>query len=140
MRLFEIIWPDFGISVPVRLTEDEFPEVCEAFWQSLPFKAILAASMSAGEMFKIPFPKGLPPTPPQKMVFFPKLAVGSIISLGNLATLLLKYGTVTEPFMGPKIGEVPENSISTLREVSFKLRDAYFFTKEINIATIQRKS
>lgn len=139
MRFFEIYWPDFQASVPVQLNEQEVPSVCDAFWQSLPFRAIFAASMSAGEMFKIPYPKGLPPAPPGKIVFFPDLPAGSIISLGNLGTLLLKYGTVTEPFRGPCIGFVPPSHIPLLRDVSYRLRDAYFFTKEINIATLQRK-
>lgn len=137
-RQFEIEWPDFGLTVPVDLFDEENPELCEAFWQCLPFQTILAGSMSAGEMLKIPVLCPLPMTKSAKLGFFPEEPVGTIINIG-MGSLLLKYGTVAEPFRSPRLGRVPEKALDSLREVAIKLRDAYFFTKEINVANLRRK-
>ena len=140
MRYFEFYWPDFNVAVPVRLQDDKFPDECEAFWKGLPYKTVFCASMSAGEMFKIPFSKPIPPTPPEKTVFYPEQPIGTMIYLSWVGSMLLKYGTVAEPFRGPVIGLVDKEHIPTLLQVSMKLRDAYFFTKEVNLAEIRRKA
>ena len=137
-RKFEVGWADFGITVTMELLDEENPELCEAFWQSLPFQTIFAASMSAGEMFKIPIRRALPLAPPEKLRFFPEEPPGTLFSL-NVGSLLLKYGTVVEPFRIPRIARVPKEELDKLRNAAIKLRDAYFFTKEINIATFRRK-
>ena len=131
-------WADFGVTITAELLDEENPELCEAFWQSLPFQTIFAASMSAGEMFKIPIPVTLPTAPQEKLMPFPNEPLGSIISLG-MGSLLLKYGTVAEPFMVPRLARVPQEELDKLRNVAMKLRDAYFFTKAVNIATLRRK-
>jgi hypothetical protein len=41
--------------------------------------------------------------------------------------------------MIPRIARVPEEELDKLRNAATRLRDAYFFTKEINIATFRRK-
>jgi len=137
-RQFEIEWPDFGVTIAVDLLDEENPEICEAFWQALPFQTIFAASMSAGEMFKIPIRRTLPDPLPEKRVLFPEEPPGTLFSLG-MGSLLLKYGTVAEPFQIPKIARVPDGELDKLRNVAQKLREAYFFTKRINIATLRRK-
>jgi len=137
-RKFEVEWADFGINVTMELLDEENPEICEAFWQSLPFQTIFAASMSAGEMFKIPIRRALPTAPPEKLRHFPEEPPGTLFSL-NVGSLLLKYGTVAEPFMLPRIAMVLDEELEKLRNVATKLRDAYFFTKEINIATFRKK-
>lgn len=137
-REIEIEWSDFGVAISAELLDGENPEICEVFWQCLPFQTIFAASMSAGEMFKIPIPVTLPIAAEEKLVLFPDEPPGSIISLG-MGSLLLKYGTVAEPFRLPRVARVPQEELGKLREVAIKLRDAYFFTKEINIATLRRK-
>jgi len=131
-------WADFGVSIPVELLDEENPEICEQFWQALPFRTIFAASMSAGEMFKIPIPATLSGAPPEKLVLFPEEPPGTIIPR-RMSNLLLKYGTVAEPFMSPVLARVPPEALGKLRDVAQKLRDAYFFTKEVNIATLRRK-
>ncbi len=140
-RKFEIEWADLGISVTSELLDEENPEICEAFWQSLPFQTIFAASMSAGEMFKIPIRRALPIAPPEKLRHFPDEPPGTLFSLGmGMGNgLLLKYGMTAEPFMIPMIAMVPDEELEKLRNVAVKLRDAYFFTKEINIATFRKK-
>jgi len=136
-RKFEMEWPDFGVTITTELLEEN-PDISEAFWQSLPFQTVFAASMSAGEMFKIPIPITLPTGSPEKLVLFPDEPVGSIISLG-MGSLLLKYGIVAEPFRVPRLARVPQEELGKFIEVAFRLRDAYFFTKEINIATLRQK-
>lgn len=138
LRKFEIEWIDFKTAVTVDLLDEENPGICEAFWQALPFQTIFAASMSAGEMLKIPIPVILPEAPPEKRVCFTDQPPGTIISHG-MGVLLLRYGIVEEPFMDPIIGMVPKEEQDKLWSVSRKLRDAYFFTKEINIANLKRK-
>ncbi len=105
-RKFEIEWPDFGVVVSVDLLDDENPELCEEFWQGLPFQTIFAGSMSAGEMLKIPVPFPMNLAPKEKLVFFPEQPPGTVVSMG-WGGLLLKYGTVVEPFRLPRIAKVP---------------------------------
>ena len=137
-RKFEIEWPDFGVVVPVDLLDDENPDLCEEFWQGLPFQTIFAGSMSAGEMLKIPLPFPMTLAPVEKLAFFPDQPPGTIVSMG-WGGLLLKYGTVVEPFRMARVARVPEEELDKLISVAIKLRDAYFYTKEINIATLRRK-
>jgi len=137
-RMFEMEWPDFGVTAGVNLLDDENPKLCEEFWQALPFRTIFAASMSAGEMFKVPVPIIMSEAPPDKLRFFPDEPPGTIF-VGPAGSLLLKHGTVAEPFRLPIIGRMPESELEKFRGVAVKLTDAYFFTKEINIATLRRK-
>lgn len=137
-RKFGIEWPDFGVVIPVDLLDDENPELCEEFWQALPFQTIFAGSMSAGEMLKIPMPFSMTPASLEKRVLFPEQSPGTIVAHG-WSILLLKYGTVAETFRLARIAMVPDEELKKLRNVAIKLRDAYFYTKEINIATLRRK-
>lgn len=138
VRKFEIDWPDFGITIMANLLDEENPEICETFWQCLPFQTIFAASMSAGEMFKIPIPCTLPTASPEKLVLFPNDSPGTIFSLG-MGSLLLKYGTTVEPFRIPRLARIPEEELVKLGSMAEKLREAYFFSKKIYIATIKKK-
>ncbi len=135
-RKFEIEWPDFETVIQCDLLEDENPELCRIFRDSLPFRTLLAASMSAGEMFKVPVPVTLPDGDPEKRVFFPDQAPGTLLSLG-WGSLLLKYGVVAEPFRLPRLARVRDADLPALRNVATKLRDAYFFTKVVNMATFR---
>ena len=137
-RKFEIEWSDFNVTVTVDLLDDENPELCEQFWQTLPFQTLFAASMSAGDKLKLPIPRILPVVPPEKLVLLPDEPPGTIISLG-MGSLLLKYRIVAEPFRVPRLGRIPQEELDKVRNVAIKLREAYFFTKEINIATVRRK-
>ena len=137
-RNFEVVWADFGAAVTMELADDENPKLCEAFWQSLPFQTIFAASMSAGEMFKIPIRRALPQAQAEKLRFFPDAPPGTLFSL-NVGSLMLKYGNVAEPFRLPLVARVPDKELDKLRNLAIKLRDAYFFTKQINIATFRKK-
>jgi hypothetical protein len=137
-RVFEIYWPDFEVVVDAELFDDENPEMCDKFWDHLPFETIMAASMSAGEMFKIPVPFSLPMPTPDKMVLFPDQPPGTIVG-GAMGSLLLRYGIVVEPFQLPRLALIPEAHLHRLKDISYKLRDAYFFSKETNFATFRRK-
>ena len=137
-RKVAVVWPDLSTEVALQLFDDENPALCDKFWQELPFETIFAASMSAGEMFKVPIPFTLPDAPAGKLVPFPDQPPGTLFSLG-WGSLLLKYGIVVEPFRLPVLGRVLEEDLDKLRMVAMKLRDAYFFTKEVNIATLRRK-
>jgi len=137
-RKVEIEWPDFNTTVTADLLDEENPEICETFWQALPIQTIFAASMSAGEMLKIPIPITLPEAPPEKCVLFTDQPPGTVISYG-MGVLLLRYGTVAEPFMKPRVMMIPKEEQDKLWNVARRLRDAYFFTKEVNVATLRRK-
>jgi len=131
-------WPDFGVILSADLMDSENPQLCDRFWQGLPFTTIFAASMSAGEMFKIPIPVILPRPQRDKFVLFAEEPPGTMVSLGT-GSLLLKYGIVVEPFRLPRLAVIPPAELDKLRNVALKLRDAYFFTKEINVVTFRQK-
>jgi hypothetical protein len=139
MRQFEIEWPDFKVTVTADLNEKENPKLCEEFWKAMPFQTIFAASMSAGEMFKVPIPVSLADETGAVLRHFPAEPPGSILSLGFMGSLLVKYGVVAEPFKIPRIGLISSADLVKFQPVAVKLRDAYFFTKVVNMATFRRK-
>jgi hypothetical protein len=136
-RKFLVEWPDFKTSLECLLLDDENPKLCDAFWNGLPFETILAASMSAGEMFKVPVPMKLPISPQDTRVFFPEQLPGTFLALG-LGSTLLKYGEVAEPFRLPRFARVLEKDLPHFQFVVPKLREAYFFTKVVNKATFTK--
>ena len=136
-RQFEIEWPDFNVTVTVDLL-DENPQICDDLWQALPINAILMATASAGELFKVPIPFTPSLVPEEKLEFLPDEPVGSVTSTDG-AYLLMKYGTVVEPLRVPSIGIIREGELEKLRSLATKLRDAFLFTKEITVATLRRK-
>ncbi len=139
-RKFEIEWPDFDVTVTVDLRDDENPGLCEEFWQALPFDTVFMHTMSPGELFKVPIPLTLSSAPAEKLVLLPDEPPGSVTSSANGVHLWVKYGTVVEPCRVPRIGWIPEGELEKLRSLAIeKLRDAYFFTKEVNVAKFRRK-
>jgi hypothetical protein len=98
----------------------------------------MAASMSAGEMFKVPVTFPLPGLPKEKCPFFPDLPPGAIVQ-HSYGMVMIKYGICAEPFRLPEIARILPASMTDFLKISVLLRDAYFFTKVINIATISRK-
>ncbi|MBT8442127.1 MAG: DUF3830 family protein [Gammaproteobacteria bacterium] len=137
-RQFEMEWSDFGTTIRATLLEGENPEVCKAFVDLLPFTTIFAASMSAGEMFKVPIPSMLPDADIDRLAPLPDEPEGSIFSLGY-GSLLVKYGIVVEPFRLARIGIVEPDELANFQSISAKLADAYFFTKDINHVTFRLK-
>jgi hypothetical protein len=136
--MFTIEWTDFNVKIEVELLDKENPELCKKFLQGLPFKTVFAASMSAGEMFKVPILFPLPSVVPDKWLLMPDQPDGTIYALGSYA-LIVKYGIVVEPFQLPIIGRMSDSELSNFKSIATKLRDAYFFTKEINKAIFRRK-
>jgi hypothetical protein len=138
-RIFEAYWPDFNLGVDAELFDDECPEMCNKFWSRLPFETVMAASMSAGEMFKVPIPFTMPMPSKDKFVLFPDQPPGTFVYISNYGSLLLRYDRVEEPFVSPRLAMIPQEQIPQLKEVAYKLRDAYFFTKDIYFVTFRRK-
>jgi hypothetical protein len=136
-RIFQIEWPDFKTAVRVELAENENPGLCHEFWNNLPFRTIFAASMSAGEMLKVPLPKMLKTPIEGPLHLFPDEPVGSLLYLGTLG-MLLRWGKVVEPFRLARLGLTVKDDLPKLAEVAVKLTDAYFFTKAINFATFKK--
>lgn len=136
-RKFQIVWPDFDISIELTLFDEKNPEVCNKFWDAMPFRTKMAGSMSAGEMLKIQIPVVLPEVTPDKRVLFPAQPPGSLMTLrGN--SLLFKWGVVHEPFMLAQVAQVKESDVPKLREVALRTKEAYFFTKVISFATFKK--
>lgn len=137
-RQFQITWPDFKVTVRAALLDEENPEICEEFWRGLPFETVFAASMSSGEMFKVPVPFILPDSPCRQLGFFPEEAPGTILSLAYMGSLLVKYGIVAEPFRLPRLARIGTAELAKFMPVASRLRDAYFFTKAVNFAVFER--
>ena len=134
-RKIKIEWPDFSIRIFVELFEEEM-ELCNRLWESLPFETFFMASMSAGEMLKAPIPFTFPPVPEEKLVFVPSEPPGMVFGMSN--SLIVKYGIIVEPFRLPRIGKIPEEELEKLKSCAVRIRDAYFFTKELNKAILKR--
>jgi hypothetical protein len=123
--------------VRVELAETENPKLCAEFWAALPFRTILAASMSAGEMLKVPLPRMLNAPTEGPLRLFPDEPVGTLLYIGTLG-MLLRWGKVVEPFRMARLGMVIKEDLPKLAEVAVKLTDAYFFTKVLNFANFKR--
>jgi hypothetical protein len=137
-RQFKITWPDFDVTVHATLADRENPLLCEQFWKGLPFETVFAASMSTGQMFKVPVPFILPDKPEGKLTFFPDVPAGTIVSLAYMGSLLVKYGIVVEPFRLPRLASISPRELNAFMGVAQKLRDAYFFTKVVNFAVFEK--
>lgn len=135
-RIVNIEWPDFKTVVSFKLLDEENPDLCEVFWKGLPFETVFNASMSGGEMYKVPVPYRLSSAGPFKTGFFPEQPPGTIVVVGG--SLLVKYGTVIEPFRLPLLGRIPEADLSRLLQITDPLREAYWFTKVINKAVFSK--
>ena len=138
-RKIEVEWLDFSTTVTVEILDDENPRLCGRLWQALPFESVFMDNMSPGEMLIVPIPLTLYSEPEDKLVFLPDEPPGTVASFSGLACLFLKYGAVVEPFRVPIIGRILEEELEKLRRVAAKIREAYFFTKEVNIATWRRR-
>jgi len=137
-RKIEISWQDFGVAITVELMDEESPDICQELWRILPFQTFFVASMSAGEMYKIPLPVTLH-SAPEKQVPFNQEPPGTLFYSG-MPQLYLSYGTVVSPIPVSRVGRVSPEELATLRKnVVAKLSEAYFFTKQVNIATLLRK-
>ena len=136
-RQFEIEWPDFNVTVTVDLLDDINPELCEELWQVLPFDTVIQDNMSPGDVFLVPIPYTPSFPSPEKLNRLPDEPPGSVTLLGIY--ILITYGTVVEPFGVPRIGWIQEEDVKKLRSLAPKLREAYFFTKEVNIAKFRKK-
>jgi hypothetical protein len=115
-RTFQIEWTDFKTVVRVELAENENPRLCQEFWDTLPFKTILAASMSAGEMLKVPLPRMLNAPTEGPLHLFPDEPVGTLLYIGTLG-MLLRWGKVVEPFRMARLGLVVKDDLPKLTEV-----------------------
>jgi len=136
-RKFEIVWPDFDISLEMTLFDEVNPELCNTFWDSMPFRTKMAGSMSAGQMMKIQIPAVLPEVAQDKRVLFPAQPPGTLLTLGG-NSLLFKWGVVHEPFRLVQVAKINEKDLPKLREAALLIKEAYFFTKVINFATFKR--
>jgi hypothetical protein len=134
-RKVEIMWPDFNTRVFVELFEEENPEVCNRLLESLPIQTYFIASMSAGEMLKAPIPFVFPPVPEKNLAFVPSESSGMVFGMSN--SLVIKYGIVVEPFRLPRIGKIREEELEKLKSCAIRLRDAFFFTKDLNKAILK---
>ena len=138
-REIEVEWPDFAVTVTVELLENENPRLCDELWQALPFETVFAGTMSSGELLKFPIPITLPTAAEEKLVLFPDQPPGTVVMLNDLAILFINYGPIAEPFRVPRIGIIRGEDLEKLRSVAMKIRDAYYFTKQVNIATVRKK-
>jgi hypothetical protein len=138
VRKFQITWPDFKVAIKAELADKENPDLCDQFWSGLPFETVFAASMSSGQMFKVPVPFILPDNTGGKPAFFPDEPPGTILSLAYMGSLLVKYGIVVEPFRLPRLARIKAADLSRFSDVAGKLRDAYFFTKVVNFAVFEK--
>jgi hypothetical protein len=48
-RKIDINWPELGVKVVAELSDETNPELCEEFWQHLPFKVLQAHPVVSGE-------------------------------------------------------------------------------------------
>ena len=136
-RRMEIHWPDFDLIITADLLDNENPKLCDRLWQALPFETVCLCSIGQ-QLFKVPLPITLRPTPEAKLDLMPDQPPGTVLSLMGMG-LFIVYGNVPEPFTLPRIAMIPEKELGKLISILPKLEDAFYFTKKVNKAIFRRQ-
>ncbi len=124
-------FPDFKVSVSATLLEETNPELCQVFWNHLPFECVQEHGVISGEIVYcwVPIVTTAPVRAQEKLDETP---VGRLLysqMTGN--KLIAKYGPVTEPLKLIPIGQVAEEDIEKLKTVGRAVWDSAFYTKEL---------
>ncbi|KAA3505423.1 DUF3830 family protein [Agrobacterium vitis] len=129
-RLVEIAWPELDIVVVAELADEENPELCEEFWQDLPFKVMQAHPVVSGESLYAWTPT-ISTAPVRLRRRIVDCAIGDLrYSQATGNKFSIQYGKGLEPLAQPVLGKVLEEYHHLLPVVGKAIWNNLFFVKE----------
>lgn len=132
-RIF-IEWPELGLSAHATLANDKNPELCDEFWQKLPFDSIMNnAVITDGSMYCwIPMLSFAPIREKERIDLAPVGRLRYSQNTGN--KMIVQYDACNEDVMGAILGQIDDDDIETVKKVGLAAKNAIFMSKtEIHV-------
>lgn len=129
-RLIDIKWPELDITVVAELADELNPDMCEEFWQDLPFKVMQAHPVVSGESLYAWAPT-ISTAPVQQTIKLNDCRCGDMRysqKTGNKFSI--NYGQSTETLAQPILGKVMPEYHHLLPVVGKAIWNNVFFAKE----------
>lgn len=129
-RLINIRWPELDTFVVAELADEDNPEMCEEFWQDLPFTVMQAHPVVSGESLYAwtPTISTAPVRRRERIVDCPVGRLRYSQATGNKFSI--QYGKGLEPLAQPVLGMVLPEHHGKLPIVGKQIWNNLFFGKE----------
>jgi len=129
-RLIDIKWPELDIAVVAELADEDNPEMCEEFWQDLPFKVMQAHPVVSGESLYAwtPTISTAPVRRRERIIDCPVGRLRYSQATGNKFSI--QYGKGLEPLAQPVLGMVRPEYHRLLPIVGKAIWTNLFYAKE----------
>lgn len=130
-RLIDISWPSLGVTVVAELNDERNPELCEEFWQHLPFKILQAHPVVSGASMYAwtPIVSSAPVHHREMITDCPVGRLRYSQSTGN--KMSIQYGVGLEPLAQPVLGQVLEEYCHLLPDVGKAVWNNLFWQKDL---------
>ncbi len=139
MRAVEIEWQPLGITVVAQLSEGPNRNLCDLFWDSLPYNSLQNHALVSGHhLYHLVPSVAFVYTPAESKVDRTTSPDGTLF-LSQLQHLAIKYGPLSEYIPAAPVGSVIPEHIPLLREAGRACWDATFRTKQIVEVRVRRK-
>jgi len=135
-RLTDIKWAGLNIEVVAELADGLNPEICEEFWQGLPFKVLQAHPVVSGESLYAWAPI-ISTAPVQKTIRLSDCKIGDLRysqKTGNKFSI--NYGHSTETLAQPILGNVLPEYHHLLPVVAKAIWNNILFQKELTFVEV----
>ncbi|MDR8395077.1 DUF3830 domain-containing protein [Paraburkholderia sp. USG1] len=130
-RLIDIAWPQLNVKVVAELNDERNPELCEEFWQQLPFKVTQAHPVVSGASMYAWTPV-VSSAPVHYRELITECPIGRLRysqSTGN--KMSVQYGKGQEPLAQPVLGQVLPEYCHLLPGVGKAVWNNLFYEKDV---------
>ncbi len=151
--MFELEWPQIGMSVDAVMLEEQEPELCEILWNNIsaPLRMACRHPTSTGDFFA---GDGRPPLHPvstgtqanpvgRTRILYPRIKPGSIVYsiFGGYGGMNVFYGPLTEPLpaRGAIAATVVPEDMADLVRVGKAVWNAQYITHKLMVMVARRK-
>lgn len=130
-RLIDIAWPQLNVKVVAELNDERNPELCEEFWQQLPFKVTQAHPVVSGASMYAwtPVVSSAPVHHREMITDCPIGRLRYSQSTGN--KMSVQYGKGQEPLAQPVLGQVLPEYCHLLPAVGKAVWNNLFYEKDV---------
>lgn len=128
-RKILIEWPELELSAHATLADDKNPELCDEFWNMLPFDGIINnAVITDGSMYCwVPMLSFAPIREKERIDLAPIGRLRYSQNTGN--KMIIQYDACNEDVMGAILGQIDEADIETVKKVGVTAKNAIFMSK-----------
>ena len=137
-RKIDIRWPELDITVVAELSDETNPELCEEFWQHLPFKVLQAHPVVSGESVYAwtPIVSTAAVRHRERIIDCPVGRLRYSQATGNKFSV--QYGKGLEPLAQPVLGMVLPEHHAKLPVVGKAIWENVFWRKELYFVEVSR--